>query len=113
MTGDGVLPFRRVRALLRRSIVGAMLALCIVIFSLEATGRWDRTIADANDEAGIVAMVFCIGVAVSVAAALVARVAPSRAASFLPAGHVLSGLRGSRPRLATGFASGSPAPLRI
>ena len=47
-----------------------MLALCVGVQLLEASGRWDDTVQDANDEAGIVAIVLCIGVAIATATAL-------------------------------------------
>ena len=44
-----------------------MLALCVGVHVLEVSGRWDRTFADASDEAAIVAVVLCIGIAISIA----------------------------------------------
>ena len=55
-----------------------MLALCLGVQLLEVSGRWDRTIRDSNDEAGIVAIVLCIGVGLVVAPLLLARIRASR-----------------------------------
>ena len=67
-------------AIARRSIVGVLLALCIGVQLLEVSGRWDQTFQDANDEAGIVAIVLCVGVAIAVARTLLARVRFTRSA---------------------------------
>ena len=60
-----------------------MLVLCIGVQLLEASGRWDRTIPDANDEAGIVAIVLCIGIGVGVARLLLARIRGPRSVQAL------------------------------
>ena len=54
----------------RKLFVAILLVLCVGIHVLELSGRWDRTFQDANDEAGIVAVVLCIGVAVTIAGTL-------------------------------------------
>jgi len=64
-----------VRTLVRKLFVTILLTLCVGVHALELSGRWDRTFQDANDEAGIVAVVLCIGVAVSVAATILKRLA--------------------------------------
>jgi len=64
---------RTVRTLAGKLLVAALLTLCVGIHVLEVSGRWDRTFQDANDEAGIVAVVLCIGVAVSVAGTILKR----------------------------------------
>ena len=59
----------------------ALLTMCVGIHVVELSGRWDQTFQDANDEAGIVAVVLCIGIAVAVAGAVLKRVpvrTPSR-----------------------------------
>ena len=48
--------------------VAVLLTLCVGANLVELSTRWDRTIQDANDEAGIVAVVLCVGVALSAAA---------------------------------------------
>jgi len=70
-----VLSSATVRALVRKLFVAVLLTLCVVVHVLELSGRWDRTFQDANDEAGIVAVVLCIGVAVSAAGAVLERLA--------------------------------------
>ena len=55
-----------------------MLALCLGVQLLEASGRWDRTFHDANDEAAVVAVVLCIGVGVAGARLLLARIRGSQ-----------------------------------
>jgi hypothetical protein len=57
----------------RKLLVAMMLALCIGIHVFEVSGRWDRTFADASDEAAIVAVVLCIGMAISVAGTVLNR----------------------------------------
>jgi hypothetical protein len=51
-------------------LAAALLILCVGVHLLEVSGRWDRTLQDANDEAGLVAVVLCIGIAASVARGL-------------------------------------------
>jgi hypothetical protein len=41
------------------------------------SGRWDHTFQDANDEAGIVAAILCVGIAVAVAGTLLKRIRPA------------------------------------
>jgi uncharacterized membrane protein required for colicin V production len=56
-----------VRRSLTTWIVAAMVALAVGVQILEASGRWDKTLQEANDEAGLVAIVLCIGVAIATA----------------------------------------------
>ena len=58
------------RGILTKLLVVGLLAACIGVHVLEASGRWDRSLTDANDEAGIVAIVLCVGMAISVAGTL-------------------------------------------
>ena len=62
-----------VRTVSIRLIAAVLLTLCVGVHILEASGRWDGTFADANDEAGIVAVVLCIGIAIAVAGSVLAR----------------------------------------
>ena len=91
----------------------ALLTLCIGVQVLEASGRWDRALKDTNDEAIIVVVVLCIGVAVATAGALLARVRPARIISHI----VLAATSPSRrpaSRLAISSACASPpVSLRI
>lgn len=72
-----------VRRFLLRLAVAALLATCVGIYALEMSGRWDQSIKDANDEAGFVAIVLCIGIAFSTAGAFVARIRPPRAVTHV------------------------------
>jgi uncharacterized membrane protein len=65
----------------RRLMLAVLLALCVGVQLLEASGRWDLTLRDANDEASIVVVVLCVGVAVAVVARFVANVRPSGSAA--------------------------------
>jgi hypothetical protein len=56
--------------LFRKLFVALLLVLCIAIHALEVSGHWDQTFHDANDEAGLVAVVLCVGVALFVAGTL-------------------------------------------
>src|SRR6476469_4787333 len=55
-----------VRLPIGKFLVAVLLTLCVGLQLLEATGRWDRSVQDAQDEAVIVAIVLCIGAAVAV-----------------------------------------------
>jgi hypothetical protein len=63
-------------------LAAALLALGIGVQLLEMSGRWDRTFQDANDEAGIVAIVLCVGVAFAVAGVSLARVRQARGSTY-------------------------------
>jgi hypothetical protein len=63
---------------LRRFATGVILAICIGAPILEMFDQWDRTLEDGNDtEINLVVVALCVGVAFSVAGALVARVRAS------------------------------------
>jgi hypothetical protein len=70
----------RVRGPLGKLFVAALLTLCVCVYAIEMSGRWDRSIQDANDEAGIVAIVLCIGVACAAAGAVIAHIRDARTA---------------------------------
>jgi hypothetical protein len=60
---------------LRRWATGVILATCIGAPILETFDQWDRTLRDGNDtEINLVVVALCVGVAFSVAGAIVARV---------------------------------------
>jgi uncharacterized membrane protein YidH (DUF202 family) len=67
-----------VRSTVAKLFVAALVALCIGVQVLEASGHWDRAFQDANDEASIVAVVLCLGAALAIAGALLGRMRPSR-----------------------------------
>ena len=58
----------------RKFFVAALLTLCLGVQLLEMSGRWDRTMNDANDEAGVVAIVLCVGAAVAAVGTLLSRI---------------------------------------
>ena len=51
---------RVVHGLAGKLFVALLVTLCVAVYLLEMSGRWDRSIQDANDEAGFVAIVLCI-----------------------------------------------------
>jgi hypothetical protein len=61
---------RVVRVRVSRLLAASLLALCLGVQALEATGRWDRAIQDTGDEAIIVTIVLCIGAALVAARAI-------------------------------------------
>jgi hypothetical protein len=67
-----------VRRVAAKLLAAGLLAICLGIHALEVSGRWDQTLADANDEAALVAIVLCVGMSISAAAMLLAPVRPSR-----------------------------------
>ena len=101
-----------VRVVVEELFVAILLTLCVGIYTLELSGRWDRTFQDSNDEAGLVAVVLCIGVAVSVAATVLNLLLPHK---------VCRGIRASRLyavwistfRFALPVCNYSPPPLPL
>jgi hypothetical protein len=103
---------RRVRA--RRFAIVAVLAICLGGPVVEMFDRWDHTLQDDNDtEANVVIAALCVGVALSVAGVVVARV---RAMSSDSDVHLFAS---ARVRLTTAVAvppnpaSSPPTPLRV
>jgi hypothetical protein len=94
----------------RKLILAVLLALCVGVQLLEASGRWDLTLRDANDEASIVVVVLCVGVAVAVVARLVANVRPARTAVSVLLLRVAS-VTSSETRL--GFVCWNSPPLSL
>src|SRR5438034_4142752 len=70
-----------VRPTVGKLLAATLLALCLGVQVLEATGRWDRTIQDTNDEAVIVVVVLCIGAGLTMAGAPLTRLRLSRMSS--------------------------------
>jgi hypothetical protein len=62
-------------------LVAVLLILCVGVQLLEVSGRWDQNLEDANDEAGLVAIVLCVGTAIAAAGALLARICLPRVPS--------------------------------
>ncbi len=98
----------------RKHLAGALLALCIGVQLLESSGRWDQSLRDANDEAGIVAAVLCVGVAIAIARTLIARVRFTRSRVDIVRVHEISLLADNVLSLTLSPHSASPpAALRI
>jgi hypothetical protein len=103
---------RRVSA--RRFAIVAIVAICLGGPVVEMFDRWDHTLQDNNDtEANVVIAALCVGVALSVAGVVVARVRAIASDSDV---HVYA----SAPvRLTTAVvvppdpASSPPTPLRV
>ena len=89
-----MLPFRVVHGLAGKLFVALLLTLCVAVYLLEMSGRWDQSIQDANDEASFVAIMLCIGAAVAAA------------------GSVIAHVRAWRPTSRVLFAT-SPRPCRL
>lgn len=102
---------RVVRPLAAKLFVAALLALCIGVQVLEASGRWDRTLQDANDEAGIVAIVLCVGFALEAAGALLMRLHTPRSMSRIVLARTAP-FPWSAARFALAVSCGSP-PVRL
>jgi hypothetical protein len=103
------------RDALKKVFVALLLSACVGVHVLEVSGRWDRTFSDADDEAGIVAVVLCIGVALSAAGTLLKAVGLSRIAFRHFSVVLLSRsmrLHEQRISIAT-CTAGPPLPLRI
>jgi len=93
-------------------IVGLLLAAAIGAQLVELSGHWDLTLSDAGDEAALVAVVLCVGVAFATAAALKARMRPAHAASRIA--HPCRHRELSSPGRPVSVRIGSPpAQLRI
>src|SRR5215470_17014236 len=52
-----------------RLLAAALVVLCVGVQVVEATGRWDRSFQDAGDEAILVTVALCVGVAIAAASA--------------------------------------------
>jgi len=89
-------------------LAATLLALLVGVQALEATGQWDLTLQDTDDETAIVTVALCIGAALVMAAAIRPRLSPSEERSVIvpvrttslpgfllsqPAGSAFSGSR--------------------
>ena len=102
-----------VRPTVGKLLAATLLVLCIGLQVLEASGHWDRTLKDSNDEAIIVVVVLCIGAAVAAAGASLAPVRPLRIISHIAlAATSLSLWPASRLAISSSCAS-PPLSLRI
>jgi drug/metabolite transporter (DMT)-like permease len=100
-----------VRGIVGKWFVAVLLTLCVGAYLVEMSGRWDRTIQDANDEAGLVAIVLCVGMALSVAGTLLTRTLLFRRVSELASAQPTRLPHDDR-RVALPIASNSP-PIRL
>jgi hypothetical protein len=95
-----------------RLLAAALVALCVGVQVVEATGRWDRSFQDAGDEAIIVTVALCIGVAL--AATRAKRRQTPLAAVQLPIPPVGATLSSQTSRdIPSVFCSSPPLSLRI
>jgi hypothetical protein len=101
-----------VQRLAGKLFVALLLTLCVAVYLLEMSGRWDRSIQDANDEAGFVAIVLCVGVAISVAGSLIARIRALRMSTRVTLTASAAPLRFEHRRTALPASVNSP-PLRL
>jgi hypothetical protein len=104
-----------VRITVGKLFASILLTLCIGIHVLEASGRWDQTFQDANDEAVIVAVILCVGVAVSGAGARASALRLTRIRQPLSSVQARIPVRApdSLSTLLSAAASPPPLPLRI
>jgi len=94
-------------------LAATLLALCVGLQVLEATGQWDRTLQDSADEAIIVTVVLCIGsslVAARIARYLVSVMRSKRGIVLVAAKTVVSIVPTTA---APAFSTSPPISLRI
>ena len=96
----------------RKFLIAVLLVLCVGVQLLEASGRWDRTFKDANDEAGIVVIVLCVGIAIAVATNLFLRALPSPVRLTALVSSVILDTRGHQSFVVLS-CDGPPLSLRI
>jgi len=102
-----------VRPTVGKLLAATLVVLCIGLQVLEASGHWDRSVKDTNDEAIIVIVVLCIGAAVVTAGGLLARIRLARLMSHIVlAAATLALRRVSRLTVSSACAS-PPVSLRI
>jgi len=98
----------------RRLLIAALLTLCVGVQLVEMSGRWDRTFQDANDEAGLVAVVLCIGIAICAAGAVLSAIRLSRTPFAVAIVSTPTGVRFRElPSALFGGVGSPPLPLRI
>ena len=102
-----------VRPTVGKLLAAALLTLCIGVQVLEASGRWNRALKDTNDEAIIVVVVLCIGVAMVTTGALLARVRPGRIMSHIVLAATSPSLRPTSRLAISGSCASPPVSLRI
>ena len=104
---------RFVRVSFGTMLAATVLALCLGLQVLEATGRWDRTIRDTGDEAVIVSVALCIGAAITMAraayrpvrlSAIRFHIEPAQSETLIPFFH---------PALCPAFSASPPLSLLV
>jgi len=94
--------------------VALLLTLSVAVYVLEMSGRWDRSIQDANDEAGFVAIVLCIGAVLAAAGSVIQRICASRTVVPVVFAAFSASDYGAALRVTLSIACSSPPPsLRI
>jgi hypothetical protein len=101
-----------VRRFAGKLFVAMLLTLCVGVYVAEMSGRWDHSIQDANDEAGVVAIVLCVGLALSAAGSLITRIRASRGMAGVGFTTQLALPCSGDPRGALAVSISSP-PLRL
>ena len=114
VTNHGVMMLTVVRGILTKLFVVGLLSACVGVHVLEASGRWDRSLTDANDEAGIIAIVLCVGVAISFAGTVLKATRLVRLDSRLALMPTNTGVQPtSFVPLASSTPASPPLPLRV
>jgi drug/metabolite transporter (DMT)-like permease len=100
--------------MVKRLFVAGLLFACAGVFVLELSGHWDRTLSDANDEVGLVAVVLCVGVAIAAARTLLKTIR-ERARKSVVVATLTARIQSSPSRLSVSsiLFTGPPLPLRI
>lgn len=97
-----------------RLFAAILLTLCVGVHALEVSGQWDRTFRDANDEAGIVAVVLCIGFALSAAGSVLRVIRLTRTKLIFSVAVVFASTRlPEGPVAQHALSTSPPLPLRI
>ena len=103
-----------VNVMVKPFFAAVLLFACVGVHALELSGHWDRTLTDANDEAGVVAVVLCIGAAIAATRAVLKsiRLCPLRSTFPVPSSTASVQLFSHLP-VSSMSASRPPAALRI
>jgi hypothetical protein len=102
-----------VRVSIGRLLAAILLTLCVGVQALEASGRWDQTFQDSDDEAIIVTIVLCIGAALLEGGATRLRLTPATAILASVAAFVTALPLSVPPVARSTFSTSRPLSLRI
>ena len=99
---------------MRRFAVAVIVAVCLGAPVVEMFDQWDHTLQDGNDtEASVIIVALCVGVALSVAGILIARIRAMSSRSDLHSSAPAS-VRVAAPPLRIPIPTTSPPiPLRV